>query len=121
MKTIKLTVLLLALTIGLAFSAGKQFYSTHITTNTTVTVVSTTCYLRSIAIGVPNAGTTWTLVIRNKEATPKTVYIASGTGGAVSTGTVGLSWDEPIIMTGGIDIVTSGGTPGVADVFLTYE
>jgi len=101
-------------------STTEQFYSTHITTAATTTVTSTTCYISTIVVSCSNAGTSYTLRIQDKAGTPK-ILVPTTTLTVPSTGApnVSLLWDEPIIMTSGIDIIT-GGTPGVVDVWITY-
>ena len=96
---------------------AANYSASHITTKTTTTPTSSTAYVSAIAICVTDAGTTETLVIKNKEGTPKTIYTA---GTAVAAGNTYISFPEPIIMTSGIDIVTGGTTAGVVDVFITY-
>jgi hypothetical protein len=94
------------------------FYSsTHITSSGTTSITSTTSYISSIVVTATNAGTTWTLLIQNKESTPKVVWANSGTG--LTVGTTFMDCDVPVVSTGGIAIVTAG-TAGVVDVFLTY-
>jgi len=96
---------------------GKTQYCTayHITSNTTNTVTSTTAYLTQLVVCVSGAGTSWTIKVQNKEATPKIVYSATA-----AVGTYVYSMGGLTLMTNGIDIVTSGTTAGTADVFVTY-
>jgi len=96
---------------------GKTQYCTayHITSNTTNTVTSTTAYLTQLVICVTGAGTSWTIQVKNKEATAKVIYQATA-----AVGTYVYSMGGLILMTSGIDIVTSGTTAGTADVFVTY-
>jgi hypothetical protein len=100
-----------------ASNLGPQYYSAHITTNTTTTVTSSTAYVESGQISVTGTPGTWTVTIRNKEGTPKILYQSAALSAVAM---VPLYWDQPLVCTSGIDIVTSGTTPGVADVFLTY-
>jgi hypothetical protein len=94
------------------------FYSsTHITSSGTTSITSTTSYISSIVVTATNAGTTWTLLIQNKEGTPKVIWANSGTG--LTVGTSFMDMDVPVISTGGIAVVTAG-TAGVVDVFITY-
>jgi hypothetical protein len=94
------------------------FYSsTHITSSGTTSITSTTSYISSIVVTVTNAGTTWTVQIANKESTAKVVWASAGT--AVTVGTTFMDCDVPVISTGGI-VITTAGTAGVMDVFITY-
>lgn len=90
----------------------------HITTNTTNTPVSQTARLATLVIQVSNAGTSWVLQVKTKEGTPKILYNwVTATG----VGNFNVALDVGVLMTSGIDIVTSGTTPGVADVFIAYR
>lgn len=93
------------------------YSANHITTKTTTTVTSTTAYVSAIGICVTGAGTTQTLTIQNKEGTAKVLYTA---GTAIAVGNTYIQFEVPIVMTGGIDIVTGGTTAGTQDVFITY-
>lgn len=103
-----------------ASALTEQFYAVHITSAGTTTVTSATCYVSTVVISCSNAGTTYTIKIQNKEGTPKILIpqytLTVPTNGAPNTN---LLWDEPVIMTGGVDLVTTG-TPGVVDVWVTY-
>jgi len=92
-------------------------YAAHITTKTTTTPTSSTCYVSSVAICVTAAGTTQTLVIQDKGTTAKTLYTA---GTAIAVGNTYINFQQPVLMTGGIDIITGGTTAGTQDVFITY-
>jgi photosystem II stability/assembly factor-like uncharacterized protein len=104
--------------VGLAGTTAlaPNYYAAHITTSATTTVTSSTAYLNSIVITTTNAGTTWALRIQNKEGTPKVIYNIA----AVAVGTVTIPLQGALLMTSGIDIITTGATPGVVDVFLNY-
>ncbi len=95
---------------------SPQYFVSHITAKTTTTPVASTCYLSSLAVSVTSAGSSQTLVIRDKQATPSTLYTA---GAAIVVGNTYISFSEPVIMTSGIDIVTGGTTAGTQDVFIT--
>jgi len=96
---------------------AQNFSASHITTKTTTTVTSATAYVSSVAICVTNAGTTQTLVIQNKEGTPKVLYTA---GAAIVVGNAYIWFPVPILMTSGIDIITGGTTAGTQDIFISY-
>jgi hypothetical protein len=88
----------------------------HITSSGTITPFAGTCKISQIVITVTTAGTTWTIKIQNKEATPKVLYINSGTG--VLVGTTVITLNVSALMVGGVDIITAG-TPGIMDVFIS--
>ncbi len=92
-------------------------YAAHITTKTTTTPTSSTCYVSSVAICVTAAGTTQTLTIQDKGGTAKVLYTA---GTAIAVGNTYINFKEPVIMTGGIDIISGGTTAGTQDVWVTY-
>ncbi len=95
---------------------GVNYSASHITTNTTTTPTSSTAYISAIVVTCTAAGTTETIVIRNKEGTPKVIYQSP----TLTAGTVTFSFAEPIIATSGIDIVTAGSAAATVDVFITY-
>jgi hypothetical protein len=118
MRPIPILIALASFLFSSVFGAGNQFYSTHITTNTTTTPATTTVYLKTIVITCTAVGTTETLVIKNKEGTPKTIYQSP----TLTLGTSVFAFDTaPIQSLGGIDIVTAGSGAATVDVFLTYE
>lgn len=92
-------------------------YAAHITTKTTTTPTSSTCYVQSIAVCVTAAGTTQTLTIQDKGGTAKVLYTA---GTAIAVGNTYITFNQPVLMTGGIDIVTGGTTAGTQDIFIDY-
>jgi hypothetical protein len=118
MKRLPILAACAAFLISSVFGAGNQSYAAHLTANGTTTVTSTAAYVKSVAITCTTAGTTETITIKNKEGTPKTLYISPTL--VVGT-TLVLSFTAPIQMVGGIDIVYGGAGAGVVDVFLTYE
>ncbi|HEX3108112.1 MAG TPA: hypothetical protein VHU41_03380 [Thermoanaerobaculia bacterium] len=95
---------------------APNYYAAHITTKTTTTPTASTAYISSITICVSGAGTSWSISVQNKEATPKIYYTVS----SVALGTTTFNFTEPILATSGIDIVTAGTTAGTMDVFITY-
>jgi hypothetical protein len=90
----------------------------RINSSTTTTVIATSCVVFLIVIACSNAGTAWTLEIRDKAGTPNVwvpaFYPAVPTDGKIIT-LLNLEQDFPLPMDGGIDIITSG-TPGVVSV-----
>src|SRR6266851_2200817 len=94
--------------VGIGTSLTSHPTASHITTKTTTTLTSATALISSIAICVTNAGTTQTLVIQDKTpSTPKILYTA---GAAIAVGNTYIIFPAPVLMTGGIDIVTAGTT-----------
>ncbi len=103
-----------------ATGLAPNYAANHITAKTTTTPTAATAYVSAIAIACSAAGTAWTMVIQNKEGTPK-ILVPSFTLTVPTTGLpVILQFAEPILMTSGIDIVTGGTTAGTVDVFITY-
>jgi hypothetical protein len=105
-------------------TAGGVVLSTsvgsHITTNTTTTFPSpaATIRLRQIVINITGAPSAWVVTIQDKGATPKVIF--KQTFNAASTAPIVVNLGDGVTMSGGVDIITSGTTPGVADVFLNY-
>lgn len=101
--------------------APLEYAVNRITTKTTTTIISASAYISTIVISCSNAGTGWTCLIQNKEATPK-ILIPNFTLSAATTGTpILLQFIEPVLMTDGVDIITDGVTAGVIDIFMTYR
>jgi hypothetical protein len=93
-------------------------YSTHVTTNTTVTPLATTVRLRQIVINVTGTPSAWVIKIQDKGGTPKIIF--QQTFNAATTQPIVVNLGDGVTMQGGIDIITSGTTPGIADIFLNY-
>ena len=89
-----------------------------ITTNTTTTPVATTIRLRQIVINVTGTPSAWQIVIRDKGATPFVIF--QQTFNAATTQPIVINLGDGVTMTGGVDIITSGTTPGSLYVALNY-
>lgn len=108
-------------TIGDFFpaSTGLIFNGFRITTNTTTTPISADAYLSSIAITSEVAGTTSKITVQSKNATPRILIDGLVTTAINTTPTV-INFQTPILMSGGIDIVTSGAVAATVNVWLNY-
>lgn len=91
----------------------------RITTNATTTPTAATCYISAIVILAEVAGTASTVVIRDKSGTPKVVVNGFSTATAGTSPTV-IQLPTPILMTGGIDIVTAGAAAATVGVWINY-
>lgn len=91
----------------------------HITTNATTNVTAALAYVSSIVITTDAAGTTSTVTIQDKSATPKKLVNAAVTTAISTTPTV-LALTAPVLMTGGIDIITAGVAAATIDVWVSY-
>lgn len=92
-------------------------YAARITTNATTTPTSSTAYISTISITTETAGTTSTIIIRDKSGTPLVlVPSAVTTVAAITT----YNFQSPIKMTSGIDIVTAGAVAATVDVWISY-
>jgi hypothetical protein len=87
----------------------------RVTTSTTTTPETTNFTLASLVIAVSGAASGWTVTIQNKAGTANVLYSKALSAGATEV----YSFPRGIGMTGGLDIVTSGGTPGVLNVWYT--
>ena len=88
----------------------------HITTSTTTHVATSTARLKRLVLSVSGSPSSWSVTVQDKSGTPKIVYTNSFS--AATTAPVVLDFGDGILMTGGIDIVTSGATPGVLDAWV---
>jgi hypothetical protein len=90
----------------------------RITTNTTTTPIASTVRLRQITINVTGTPSAWVITIQDKAGTPFVVF--SQTFNAATTAPIVVNLGDGITMTNGIDIISSGTTPGVANVALNW-
>lgn len=102
-------------------AGGIKITSTayHITTNTTNTPVADGVAARiyAIVVNTSNAGTSWTLSVKTKEATPKILVNALTL--ATSQNPLVISFAPyGISTTDGLDVITAGSAAGVADVWV---
>lgn len=95
----------------------------RIVTSATTTVIAQSCSLRQLVISCVNAGTTWTLQIQDKAGSPNVLIPAFDLLVPVDgRPNVDIKWEEyPIPMSGGIDIITAGGSPGEVMVSMTIQ
>ena len=108
-------------TVGGEFSGLRNTKkSYHLTTNVTNTSVAQTATLYGITINCSTAGTAWTITIRDKSGTPQNVINALTFATSQNPLTIQIPLPG-IVMNGGIDIITAGTTPGVADLFISYK
>ena len=73
--------------------------------------------VRQLVISCSNAGTAWTLAVRDKQS-PARNLVPAFTLTVVPP--IIIKFDEPVPMRGGIDLVTAG-TPGVVDVWTAID
>lgn len=91
----------------------------RISTNTTTTITAATVYVSSITIVADVAGTTSTVTIQDKSGTPLKLVNGLTTVAITTTPSV-FNFQVPVLMTGGIDIVTAGAVAATVDVWVGY-
>lgn len=120
----KLLILLTAILIPLSALAYppsdlKTFHATR--TDKATQSISGTIYITEIYYFVSSAGTSWTLQFKDKGTTPanlsSAIAITATTGGPVPI----LNAAEPIVATGGLDMITGGTTAGSLEIWVTYH
>ena len=92
----------------------------RITSNTTTNVITSSCVIMQIVIACKTAGTAWTLQIQD-ETVPPFVLVPAFTLTVPTNGqpNVILKFNElPLPMDTGIDIITTGTTPGEVSVWM---
>jgi hypothetical protein len=94
-------------------------YSIHLTTNTTTTPSSSTAYISSIAISNEVGGTTSTITIQDKQGTPLKLVNGLATTALTTAPTI-ISFNTPVKMVSGIDIITGGAVAATVDVWINY-
>jgi len=87
-----------------------------ITTKTTTTPVSGACYLFALLYNCTNAGTAWSLTIQDKASTPLVIYTL-GTLVVSTVPVVIVSLTNPMLLIGGLDIITGGTTAGALNIW----
>lgn len=110
-----------ALLLGGLMPTGTALntYSAQITTNTTTTPTSSTAYISGIVVSVTTAGTTSTVTIKDKQGTPLTLINLLSTA-ALSAGDTQFTFQTPVKMVSGIDIVTAGAAAATFSIFINY-
>src|ERR1041385_4025999 len=94
-------------------------YSAHSTTKTTTTVTGSNAYLTGIAYLVTGSPSSETITTQDKSGTPRLLVNSSAISAAQNQPTV-IPLGPPILMTGGIDVITGGTTAGTLDIWITY-
>lgn len=94
-------------------------FSVHLTSNTTTTPVASTAYISSISISNEVGGTTSTITVQDKSATPLKLVNGVATTALTTTPTV-INFQSPVKMTSGIDIITAGVVAATVDVWVNY-
>jgi hypothetical protein len=94
-------------------------YSIHLTTNTTTTPTAATAYISSIAISNEVAGTTSSITIQDKQGTPLKLVNGIATTALTTAPTI-ISFNTPVKMVSGIDIITAGAVAATVDVWINY-
>lgn len=84
----------------------------RITNNATNTVINRTCAVKQVYISVADASSSWKLKIQDR-GSPAFVLVPEVTLAAQDLADWRVQgYDEALTMQDGIDVVTTGGTPG---------
>lgn len=94
-------------------------FSVHLTTNTTTTPTSSTAYISAIAISNEVAGTTSSITIQDKQGTPLKLVNGLATTALTTAPTI-ITFNTPVKMVSGIDIITAGAAAATVDVWVNY-
>ena len=90
----------------------KQYRTLKITTKDTFVVSNVGCYLTQIVFYCSNAGTAWTITLKDKASSPKTWLGPLTMTVPTDKLPVKIFFDEPLFFDGGIDVVSTGTTAG---------
>lgn len=98
---------------------NRKFFSKHVTTSATTAVTAKSAYVNSVVITCSNAGTGWTLQIKDGDGNVliPLFALAVPTDGLPN---VDRSFEEAQRMRNGINIITAG-TAGVVDVQIACD
>ncbi len=88
----------------------------RITSKATTNVIAETCVIAQIVISCSNAGSAWTIEIRDKATAPNTWVPAFTLSVPTDGKPVIFRFEFPLYMQGGVDIVTAGTTAGEVSV-----
>jgi hypothetical protein len=100
--------------------SATQTPSFHINSNTTTNISQLDMFVSTLLVAVSGSPTSWTIKIQTREATPKVIYSKTFSA-AQALPDVVLALPFPAKFVSGLDIVTSGTTPGIADVWVSYS
>lgn len=92
-------------------------FAYHITAKGVYTPTSSTCDVNTMNVNVSSAGTAWVLTVETIQWEPRVLFqwhTADGVGNFSQ-----IKLPVGILMTGGIQVVSSGTTAGVADIEIT--
>ena len=87
----------------------------------TIPLYSDTIALKQIFIVVSNAGTSWVGRIEDNASTPAILVPAINLSAPSTLSWIVQHFDEAIPMEKGLDFITVSGTPGVADIWISFE
>lgn len=95
-------------------------YKRLITTKTTTTLLSSPCLISQIVITCSDAGSDWTLKIQDKASPTPFIIVPPFTLQLLTDGqpNVNMNFQSPLLMDGGIDIITDGTTAGAVAVWV---
>ena len=98
-----------------------QQFRKRITTSTTTTIVPQSCSIHQFLLVITNAGTGWSFKIVD-QASPAFTFVAVTTLAAQNLADRRIeTFEDPIHMKGGVNIVTASGTPGEVCVWITAQ
>ena len=97
---------------------AQDVYRLHVTTNGTFDVADESCYVAGIIISTSTLGSAWSVKLQDKAAVPMAILSST-----VLTSSLPIPWiiDFTTIRpnaVGGVNLITSGTTPGIIDVWL---
>lgn len=107
--------------VGGLMPIGTKLNTTanHLTTNATTTLTASTAYISSIAISNEVGGTTSSLTVQDKSGTPLKLVNGLATTALTTAPTI-ITFNTPVLMTSGIDIITAGAVAATVDVWINY-
>lgn len=107
--------------VGGLMPIGTKLNTTanHITTNATTTLTASLAYISSISISNEVGGTTSTITVQDKSGTPLKLVNGVATTALTTTPTI-INFQTPVLMTGGIDVITAGAVAATVDIWVNY-
>ena len=87
----------------------------------TIAITDKSIALRQLVIVVSNAGTNWNIQIEDNDSTPAIVVPPVEVGAPSLAAWINQKFEHPVPVTDGLDFKTNSGTPGVLDLWYSFD
>lgn len=87
----------------------------------TVAITTLSIALRQLVIVVSDAGTTWKIKIEDNDSTPSIIVPEITVAAPTTVSWINELFEHPVPVVDGLDFVSVSGTPGVLDLWYSYD